>query len=72
MTLDINISKHRQLGLVQGINQRKQPDNLPHSEIFKNMFSCKLQHQVAIDAIISPLPKISAGWGHDLDKYIFY
>jgi len=58
MTLDINnISKHRQEVLVQGSNQRKQPDNLPHSEIFKNMFNCKVQHQVAIDTIISPLPE---------------
>jgi len=58
MTLDINsISKDRQVDLVQGSNQRKQPDNLLHSEIFKNMFSCKVQHQVAIDAIISPLPE---------------
>jgi len=58
MTLDINnTSQHRQVDLVQGSNQRKQPDNLPHPEIFRNMFSCKVQHQVAIDAIISPLPE---------------
>jgi len=67
MTLDINnISKHRQVDLVQGSNQREQPDNFPHSEIFKSMFSCKVQHQLAIDAIISP--SLSAGCGHDLVK----
>jgi len=46
MTLDINnISKQSQIDLVQGNNQRKQPDNFPHSEFFKNIFSCKVHHQ---------------------------